>query len=139
MNKPSALLGCRSHYKYNLIYVFSFLSDFLHFRSSKHGGNLTETRAFPAEKPLSVANLLSFIVANLEPQSRIKLALSLCGEDCITEAKVKLAKEYPYMDPKLSLIQILEPLLKNHDELWYMNLVISIQKFIISFFWNYSS
>ena len=78
---------------------------------------MTETRAFPAEKPLSVANLLSFIVANLEPQSRIKLALSLCGEDCITETKVKLAKEYPYMDPKLSLIQILEPLLKNHDEL----------------------
>ena len=68
---------------------------------------MTETRAFPAEKPLSVANLLSFIVANLEAQSRIKLALSLCGEDCITEAKVKLAKEYPlYKDLNLSLVQI---------------------------------
>jgi hypothetical protein len=44
---------------------------------------LSETRAFPSEKTLSVPNLLSFIVANLEPEARLKLGLSLCGDDCI--------------------------------------------------------
>ena len=78
--------------------------------------NLTETRAFPAEKPLSVANLLSFIVANLDPQARIKLALSICGEDCIEDAKVKIAQDH-FLNPDLSLETLLEPLLKKHDEL----------------------
>ena len=88
------------------------------FRPSKVVANLTETRAFPAEKPLSVANLLSFIVANLDSRSRIKLALSICGEDCIAEAKVRLAQEKDhFLDPNMNLIKILEPLLKNHDEL----------------------
>ena len=44
-------------------------------------------------KPLSVPNLLSFIVANLQSESRIKLALSMCGGDCLTEVKVQMAKK----------------------------------------------
>ena len=54
-----------------------------------------ETRAFPMSKRLSVPNLLSFIVANLDGETRVRLALSICGDDCLQEARVELAKKRP--------------------------------------------
>lgn len=50
---------------------------------------LKETRAFPANKPLNVPNLLSFIIANLKPEERLRLAVSLCDEDCMEEVRVE--------------------------------------------------
>ncbi len=52
--------------------------------------NSSETRAFPSGKRLSVPNLLNFIVANLNPEARLRLALSLCDDDCLKEVQVAL-------------------------------------------------
>ncbi len=66
---------------------------YFHPTSLKSSNILLETRAFPMAKELSVPNLLSFIVANLEGQTRVKLALSICGDDCLQDVKVELAKK----------------------------------------------
>jgi len=52
-----------------------------------------DSRAFPMEKRLSVPNLLSFIVANLDGETRVKLAMSICADDCLQEVRVELAKK----------------------------------------------
>jgi len=75
-----------------------------------------ETRAFPMSKRLSVPNLLSFIVANLDGETRVRLALSICGDDCLQEARVELAKKpeipHDYFDRLLAM-----PTDKLHEEL----------------------
>merc|ERR1740129_1021520 len=75
-----------------------------------------ETRAFPMSKRLSVPNLLSFIVANLDGETRVRLALSICGDDCLQEARVELAKKpeipHDYFDRLLAM-----PSEKLHEEL----------------------
>ena len=75
-----------------------------------------ETRAFPMSKRLSVPNLLSFIVANLDGETRVRLALSICGDDCLQEARVELAKKpeipHDYFDRLLAM-----PSDKLHEEL----------------------
>ena len=72
------------------------------------------------EKRLSVPNLLSFIVANLDAETRVKLALSICGDDCLQEVRVELAKKLEII-PTDSASSILSNTagLKNHvfDEL----------------------
>ena len=73
-----------------------------------------ETRAFPMSKRLSVPNLLSFIVANLDGETRVRLALSICGDDCLQEARVEAAKKpeipHDYFDRLLAMDKL-------HDEL----------------------
>ena len=84
-----------------------------------------DSRAFPMEKRLSVPNLLSFIVANLDGETRVKLAMSICADDCLQEVRVELAKkgfqnEEDFNEVnRLRLMTNLEA--KNdHDELWYL-------------------
>ena len=83
--------------------------------------NSNETRAFPMEKRLSVPNLLSFIVANLDAETRVKLALSICGDDCLQEVRVELAKKLEIIPTDSASSSILSNTagLKNHvfDEL----------------------
>lgn len=62
-----------------------------------------ETRAFPLEKPLSVPNLLSFIVANLDPEGRVKLAMSICGEDCVHNLQIEALANSLDLRPYLQL------------------------------------
>lgn len=72
-----------------------------------HGSSSNnETRAFPMEKPLSVPNLLSFIVANLDAETRVKLALSICGRDCVQEEAAETDD---------GLDNILRPYLQQHN------------------------
>lgn len=88
----------------------------LYFNSSE------ETRAFPMSKGLSVPNLLSFIVANLDGQTRVKLALSICGDDCLdAHQQQKLAKKLDnsnYPDDILARIWASQTQAGKHDELW---------------------
>jgi hypothetical protein len=67
-------------------------------------------------KRLSVPNLLSFIVANLDGETRVRLAFSICGDDCLQEARVELAKKpeipHDYFDRLLAM-----PSEKLHEEL----------------------
>ncbi|XP_042230966.1 thioredoxin domain-containing protein 11-like isoform X2 [Homarus americanus] len=46
-----------------------------HYRKS-------ESRVFDLSHPLTPANLMSFLVANLDPTHRLALALSACQDDC---------------------------------------------------------
>jgi len=73
-----------------------------------------ETRAFPMSKRLSVPNLLSFIVANLDGETRVRLALSICGDDCLQEARVEAAKKpeipHDYFDRLLAMDKLHEEL-----------------------------
>ena len=73
------------------------------------------------EKRLSVPNLLSFIVANLDAETRVKLALSICGDDCLQEVRVELAKKLELIPEAGAMASnILSGSLKNHaynDEL----------------------
>ena len=40
------------------------------------------TRLFPAQKEISVTSVLSFVLSNLEPSQRLRLALSSCDAQC---------------------------------------------------------
>jgi hypothetical protein len=40
------------------------------------------SRVFPVRKELNLTNLLSFILANLGPENRLKLALFNCDTAC---------------------------------------------------------
>ena len=75
-----------------------------------------DSRAFPMEKRLSVPNLLSFIVANLDSETRLKLALNICGDDCLQEVRVELAKKEAFDINKL-LVTNLQEAKTDHDEL----------------------
>ena len=52
----------------------------------------SETRVFPANKPLTVTNLLNFIIVNLPHSSRTQLALNLCDDRC-TEISQNVIKK----------------------------------------------
>ena len=52
----------------------------------------SETRVFPANKPLTVTNLLNFIIVNLPHSSRTQLALNLCDDRC-TEVSQNVIKK----------------------------------------------
>ena len=82
------------------------------------------------EKRLSVPNLLSFIVANLDGETRVKLAMSICADDCLQEVRVELAKkgfqnekkgteEQDFNEVNRLLMTNLEAKNDHHDELWY--------------------
>ena len=73
----------------------------------------SRTRAFPNTKPLSVPNLLSFIVANLDSQTRVKLAWSICVKDCIKHTEVNKDLLDQDLDWELMFQEH-----KDHDELW---------------------
>ena len=45
----------------------------------------SESRLFPPDK-VTVANLLNFIISNMDPISRLQLSLSACGTPCIHTA-----------------------------------------------------
>ena len=47
----------------------------------------SDTRVFPANKPLTVTNLLNFIIVNLPHSSRTQLALNFCDDKCIENSK----------------------------------------------------
>ena len=49
--------------------------------ASARGGQ-RQTRLFPAQKEISVTSVLSFILSNLEPSQRLRLALSSCDAQC---------------------------------------------------------
>ena len=49
----------------------------------------TESRVFPTDKELNTTNLLAFIVSNLSPSTRLRLALGSCSPSCL--ARLRLA------------------------------------------------
>jgi len=51
-----------------------------------------ESRAFPAEKAFNVTNLLSFVLANLPKEERLKLSMSLCDDDCLLASRVEISR-----------------------------------------------
>ena len=59
---------------------------------------------------------MSFIVANLDSETRLKLALNICGEDCLQEVRVELAKKEA-LDINKLLVTNLQEAKNDHDEL----------------------
>lgn len=47
-----------------------------------------ESRLFPVGKELNTTNLLTFIVSNLSPSTRLRLALSSCSLTCLTKLRL---------------------------------------------------
>ena len=46
------------------------------------------TRLFPAAKELSVTSILSFVLSNLEPSQRLRLALTSCDAQCAARLRL---------------------------------------------------
>ena len=58
------------------------------------------SRVFPTYKELNVTSLLSFILSNLSPDQRLRLALSSCDTNCVAKLRLtatdKLSKVESY-------------------------------------------
>ena len=53
----------------------------------------SDTRVFPANKPLTVTNLLNFILVNLPHSSRTHLVLNLCDDRCRENSRTVIKKQ----------------------------------------------
>ena len=56
-------------------------------------GRAEHSRVFPAHKELTVASVLAFVLSNLGPQQRLRLALASCDTSCVAKLSLRAGQD----------------------------------------------
>ena len=62
------------------------------------GKRKENSRVFPTDKELNSTSLLSFILSNLSPELRLKLALQSCDNNCVAKLKLHASHKLTTLD-----------------------------------------
>ena len=84
----------------------------------------SDTRVFPADKQLTVTNLLNFIIVNLPHSSRTQLALNFCDDKCIENSKAVIQQQIDDENSDAMKDDLIDD--KSHRKLFRLNYLSTI-------------